>query len=118
MTTIASPAAGQIPFSTTVSALAPARSRLSDCSSRASTGVLTLDARAGKHVVYVRDGYPVSVDLPGSFELIGRVLVEMKLIDDGAYQQSLAFPPPEGQRYGDLLVAQGARHRGSAAPGV
>ena len=106
MTTIASPAVGPIPFTTTVSALAlpVALERLFLAR---STGVLTLDARAGKHVVYVRDGYPVSVELPGSFELIGRVLVEMKLIDDDAYQQSLAFPPPEGQRYGNLLVAQG-----------
>ena len=69
-----------------------------------STGILVLEARPGKHAVYLRDGYPVSVDLPGSFELLGRVLVEMKLLDEKTYHTTVETPPPEGSRYGDLLL--------------
>ena len=106
MAILPSPAAGPIPFSSTVQEL-PLPVALERLFVAKSTGVLTLEARQGHHVVYVRDGYPVAVELPGSFELLGRVLVEMKMLDEGAYQTSLSSPPPEGQRYGELLLGQG-----------
>lgn len=69
-----------------------------------ATGVLELTARAGKHEVFVREGYPVAVTLPGSAELIGKVLVEMKMLDEATYRKTLVEAPPKGQRYGDMLL--------------
>ena len=106
MTVLPSPAAGPIPFSSTVQEL-PLPVALERLFVAKSTGLLTLEARQGHHVVYVRDGYPVAVELPGSFELLGRVLVEMKMLGEVAYQTTLATPPPQGQRYGELLLGQG-----------
>jgi curved DNA-binding protein CbpA len=68
------------------------------------TGVLRIQNRAGRHDVYVRQGFPVAVTLPGSAELLGKVLFEMGILDEATYKQTLAEPPPEGQRYGDMLL--------------
>jgi hypothetical protein len=72
-----------------------------------ATGVVHLEARSGRHAIYLREGFPVSVELPGSAEMIGRVLVEMGVIDEATHKRSLASPPPKGARYGEVLVEQG-----------
>ena len=71
-----------------------------------STGVLRLEARVGRHDVFVREGYPVAVTLPGSAELLGKVLVEMGILDEQTHKQTLAHPPPRGMKYGEWLVQQ------------
>lgn len=71
-----------------------------------ATGVVHIQARAGRHDVYLRAGYPVSVTLPGSAELLGKVLFEMGILDEATYKKTLAEPPPPGQRYGDVLLAK------------
>jgi curved DNA-binding protein CbpA len=72
-----------------------------------TTGILRLQNRAGRHDVYIRAGYPVAVTLPGSAELLGKVLFEMGILDEATYKKTLAEPPPPGQRYGDMLLAKG-----------
>jgi curved DNA-binding protein CbpA len=69
-----------------------------------ATGVLRLETRVGKHEVFARDGFPVSVSLPGSAELLGKVLVEMGIIDEDTHKRTLAEPPPKGMKYGAWLV--------------
>ncbi len=69
-----------------------------------ATGTLRLETRVGKHEVFVRDGFPVSVSLPGSAELLGKVLVEMGIIDEETHKRTLAEPPPKGMKYGEWLV--------------
>jgi len=69
-----------------------------------STGSLKLEARVGKHEIFVREGYPVSVSLPGSAELLGKVLVEMGILDEETHKRTIAQPPPPGMRYGEWLV--------------
>jgi DnaJ-domain-containing protein 1 len=69
-----------------------------------ATGTLHLNTRVGNHEVFVRDGFPVSVSLPGSAELLGKVLVEMGIIDEETHRRTLAEPPPKGMRYGEWLV--------------
>jgi tetratricopeptide (TPR) repeat protein len=69
-----------------------------------ATGTLKLEARVGKHEIYVREGYPVSVNLPGSAELLGKVLVEMGILDEETHKRTLAQPPPQGMKYGEWLV--------------
>jgi curved DNA-binding protein CbpA len=71
-----------------------------------TTGVLHIQNRAGRHDIYLRAGYPVAVTLPGSAELLGKVLFEMGILDEATYKKTLAEPPPPGQRYGDMLLAK------------
>lgn len=72
-----------------------------------ATGVLHIQNRAGRHDVFLRGGYPVAVTLPGSAELLGKVLFEMGIIDEATYKRTLAEPPAAGQRYGDMLLQKG-----------
>ena len=101
-----SPAQGPVPFASTVAEV-PLPVSLERLFSAKATGLLTIEARQGHHVVYLRDGYPVSVELPGSFELLGRVLVEMKYLDEATFQTTLETPPPNGSRYGEMLLQRG-----------
>jgi len=70
------------------------------------TGTLRLETRVGRHEVFVREGFPVSVSLPGSAELLGKVLVEMGILDEATHKRTLAEPPPQGTKYGEWLVEQ------------
>jgi curved DNA-binding protein CbpA len=72
-----------------------------------ATGILRIQNRAGRHDVYLRLGYPVAVTLPGSAELLGKVLFEMGILDEATYKQTLAELPPPGMRYGDMLIHKG-----------
>jgi curved DNA-binding protein CbpA len=72
-----------------------------------ATGVLKLETRSGTNEVFERAGYPVAVYLPGAAELLGKVLVEMGILDEATHKRTLAAPPPKGQRYGDQLLAEG-----------
>jgi curved DNA-binding protein CbpA len=69
-----------------------------------TTGVLRLANRAGRHDIYVRQGFPVAITLPGSAELLGKVLFEMGILDEATYKRTLAEPPPPGQKYGEMLL--------------
>lgn len=71
-----------------------------------ATGTLNVQNRAGRHDVFMRGGYPVAVNLPGSAELLGKVLFEMGILDEATYKKTLAEPPPAGQRYGEMLLAK------------
>jgi len=106
MSTYPSPASGPIPFAQMVNEL-PLPVALERLFRSRATGTLTLDSRQGRHTIYLRDGYPVSVELPGSFELLGKVLVEMKILDEATYQDTLLTPPPDGVRYGEVLLSRG-----------
>jgi tetratricopeptide (TPR) repeat protein len=105
MSIYASPAQGPIPFASSLAEL-PLPAAVERLFGARATGVVTIEAKQGRHVIYVRDGYPVSVELPGSFELLGKVLVEMKILDEPTYQATLAQPPPAGVRYGEMLRQQ------------
>jgi tetratricopeptide (TPR) repeat protein len=72
-----------------------------------ATGVVKLETRVGQHALFLRDGYPVSVTLPGAVELIGKVLLEMGILNEATYKQSMAQPPPQGKRYGETLLERG-----------
>lgn len=72
-----------------------------------ATGVLRLEARVGRHEIFSREGYPVSVSLPGSAELLGKVLVEMGILDEETHKRTLAEPPPKGMKYGAWLIEKG-----------
>src|SRR5688572_4088123 len=102
MSTYASPAEGPLPFSSNLAELSLPLVIERLFRGRA-TGVLTIEAKQGRHLIYLRDEYPVSVELPGSFELLGKVLVEMKILDEATFQTTVAQPLPAGKRYGELL---------------
>jgi curved DNA-binding protein CbpA len=71
------------------------------------TGVVKVNSRMGGHLLYLREGYPVAVVLPGSAEMLGKVLLEMGILNEATYRESLTTPPPKGKRYGDLLIEKG-----------
>ncbi len=71
------------------------------------SGVVRIDARVGQHVIYLLDGFPVAVTLPGTAEMLGRVMVELGYIDEATHKASIVAPPPPGKRYGDILRATG-----------
>ncbi len=73
----------------------------------AADGVLRIEARVGQHVIYFLQGFPVAVTLPGTAELLGRVMVELGYLDEAAHKETTLAPPPPGQRYGDVLRASG-----------
>ena len=68
------------------------------------TGELALNTRAGLIQVYLRDGYPVYVNLSESSDLLGRIMVEMRVLTEASMRRALATPPEPGQRYGDVLM--------------
>ncbi len=82
----------------------PLPSLLHQLFAQKATGVVHIQNRAGRHDIYVRGGYPVAVTLPGSAELLGKVLFEMGILDEATYKKTLAEPPPPGMRYGDMLL--------------
>jgi curved DNA-binding protein CbpA len=69
-----------------------------------ATGTLRLETRVGRHEVFFRQGFPVAVRLPGSAELLGKVLVEMGILDEETHKRTMAEPPPKGMKYGEWLV--------------
>lgn len=71
------------------------------------TGELALNTRAGIIQVYVRDGYPVYVNLSEKNDLLGRLMVEMRLLTEAGLRHSLATPPEPGERYGEVLLRLG-----------
>ena len=71
-----------------------------------ATGLLKLSARGSESIVYLRSGYPVAVTLPGSAELLGKVLYEMKFIDEANYRRTVARPLPQGRRYGQIVLEE------------
>ena len=68
------------------------------------TGRVLVECDGATNTIFFRDGYPVAVQLPSSVEQLGRVLYEMKFLDEATYRDSLTEPPPRGKRYGELLV--------------
>lgn len=71
------------------------------------TGELVINASTGLFQIHLRDGYPVHVGLAEGADLLGRVLCEMKVLDEAALRRSLADPPQPGERYGDVLLRLG-----------
>ena len=72
-----------------------------------ATGVLRIASRQGAHEIYLRQGYPVMITLPGAAEPIGKVLHEMGVLDAATYKKSLAEPTTPGLRYGAVLIKKG-----------
>lgn len=71
------------------------------------TGEVAIDAPTGAAHLYLREGCPVYVTLSETAELLGRVLLDLRLLDEAGYRRSLATPPGPGQRYGDVLLTLG-----------
>ena len=83
-----------------------------------ATGILRIQNRAGRHDVFLRGGYPVAVTLPGSAELLGKVLFEMGILDEATYKKTLAEPPPPRAALRRHAAGEEAGHRGPDAPGA
>src|SRR5689334_4180404 len=72
------------------------------------TGTMVLSQSPLENRIYLRDGMPVAAQVADMTEPMGRILLEMGLISDDLYNQSLAQMAATGQRQGDILLAIGA----------
>src|SRR5690242_390595 len=72
------------------------------------TGMMTVRLSSGENRVYLRDGMPVGAEASETVEPIGRILLELGIIDENVYNLSLAQAAKTGQRQGDILQASGA----------
>src|SRR5262245_36472289 len=72
------------------------------------TGTMVLSQSPLENRIYLRDGMPVAAQVADMTEPMGRILLEMGIITDELYNQSLAQMAASGQRQGDILVAIGA----------
>jgi curved DNA-binding protein CbpA len=71
------------------------------------SGVLSLLAPGGTSEVYLKDGHPVAVELPGALDRLGGLLVAAGALEPARFKQSLATPVPAGSHYGRMLYEQG-----------
>ena len=72
------------------------------------TGMMSVRQPSGESRIYFRDGMPVAAEVSETVEPIGRILLELGLIDENVYNLSLAQAAKTGQRQGDILQASGA----------
>ena len=72
------------------------------------TGMMSVRQAGGESRVFFRDGMPVAAEMAEAVEPIGRILLELGLIDENVYNLSLAQAAKTGQRQGDILQASGA----------
>ena len=68
--------------------------------------------------VYFRDGLPVFCDLPFSYDVLGRVLVERGQISETDLYQSLQEMASSHQLQGQVLIQQGALDMGGLIEGL
>ena len=72
-----------------------------------TTGLLHLENRDIKKVVYIRNGYPIFVRSNMVREFLGQMLVRNGTLSDEDLEKSLAFSQAKGQRHGMALLEMG-----------
>jgi tetratricopeptide (TPR) repeat protein len=71
------------------------------------SGVIRIQATGGAAEVFLHQGYPGAVELPGAVDRLGSVLVASGALDPATYRKSLTAALPPGVHYGQLLVQEG-----------
>src|ERR1700709_2343543 len=76
---------------------------------RLLTGTLVLEEPTGrKHAIYFDGGAPSKAKIQEPILFLGRVLVELKAISEGIYEQTLATATERRLLHGQVLLAEGA----------
>jgi len=80
---------------------------LYDAYKRHFTGSLTIKTKSNTHTLYLKDGKPVFIKEQKTTMPLGRVFVELGMIDNRAYDESLMEMAKSGERQGEILLRKG-----------
>jgi tetratricopeptide (TPR) repeat protein len=71
------------------------------------TGMLHIEAEGNAHWIYFEEGFPAGVHAPLSQDFLGSVLMEMGLLDDAGFNESLMIMAKTKQLQGEILLKTG-----------
>ena len=78
------------------------------CLDKALTGTIVLESSDGlRHAIYFRQGFAAKVRTGDGFAHLGRVLLELTLIDEDTHNTTLLEMPKQELRHGALLMKLG-----------
>ena len=68
------------------------------------SGMLHIEAEGNTHWIYFEEGFPAGVHAPLSQDFLGSVLMEMGLLDDAGFNESLMIMAKTKQLQGEILL--------------
>lgn len=71
------------------------------------TGMLHIQAEGAAQWIYFEDGFPAGVHAPLSQDFLGSVLMEMGILDDAGFNESLMIMAKTKQLQGEILLKTG-----------
>jgi curved DNA-binding protein CbpA len=71
------------------------------------TGMLHIESEGNAHWVYFEEGFPAGVHAPLSQDFLGSVLMEMGILDDAGFNESLMIMAKTKQLQGEILLKTG-----------
>jgi hypothetical protein len=71
------------------------------------TGMLHIEAEGTAQWIYFEDGFPAGVHAPLSQDFLGSVLMEMGILDDAGFNESLMIMAKTKQLQGEILLKTG-----------
>jgi curved DNA-binding protein CbpA len=71
------------------------------------TGMLHIASEGNVHWIYFEDGFPAGVHAPLSQDFLGSVLMEMGILDDAGFNESLMIMAKTKQLQGEILLKTG-----------
>jgi tetratricopeptide (TPR) repeat protein len=80
---------------------------LYDAYKRHLTGSISVKTKNNTHTLFLKEGKPVSIKEQKTTMPLGRVFVELGMIDTRAYDESLMEMAKTGERQGEILLKKG-----------
>ncbi|MCX7943856.1 MAG: hypothetical protein N2746_05045 [Deltaproteobacteria bacterium] len=80
---------------------------LYDCYKKGFSGAISVSTSNNTHTMYLRNGKPISIKEQKTTMPLGRVFVELGMIDNKAYDESLMEMAKTGERQGEILLRKG-----------
>jgi len=71
------------------------------------TGMLHIESEGNAHWIYFEDGFPAGIHAPLSQDFLGSVLMEMGILDDAGFNESLMIMAKTKQLQGEILLKTG-----------
>jgi curved DNA-binding protein CbpA len=71
------------------------------------SGMLHIKSEGNAHWIYFEDGFPAGVHAPLSQDFLGSVLMEMGILDDAGFNESLMIMAKTKQLQGEILLKTG-----------
>ena len=71
------------------------------------TGMLHIESEGNAHWIYFEEGFPAGVHAPLSQDFLGSVLMELGILDDAGFNESLMIMAKTKQLQGEILLKTG-----------